>query len=427
MAHIAPFRALHYAVRTDGELAARLAPPYDVIGPERRAALAADPHNIVHLDLPEGAEPGGAYAAAARRLDAWRRDGTLVLDRDPAFVVAEQSFRDPAGSPRRRRGFFARLRLEPLEGGSVLPHERTLAAPRRDREQLLAATRTHLSAVFLLHEDASGDVARALETVASRPPDQELRDPDDAGLRLWRLAEPDLLARIAGRVGQGWTLIADGHHRYESALAYSQARRAAGTDDAPDVLVYLVSAVDPGLTIGPIHRLVRGIAPIDAATLLAALDPFFEVEKRPKEQLAEAMRAAAGRPGVFGILLPRDPSGLLLRWREGDARARGPLESVPAPLRRLDVVLLHRLVFQEVLGLSPAQQAGADHLDYVKDEAGLLRGVETAACGVLLNPTPLDQVVDVSRHGLRLPPKSTFFLPKVPTGIVLDPIDTPAV
>ncbi|HET8946060.1 MAG TPA: DUF1015 domain-containing protein [Candidatus Polarisedimenticolia bacterium] len=424
MAHIAPFRALRYAVRTDGELAARLAPPYDVISPERRAALASDPHNIVHLDLPEGGEPGGAYAAAARLLADWRRDGTLRLDRDPAFVVAEQSFRDPSGSPRRRRGFFARLRLEPFEGGSVLPHERTLEAPRRDREQLLAATRTHLSAVFLLHEDASGEVARMLESVASRPPERELRDPDGAGLRLWRLAEPDLLARIAGPVGRGWTLIADGHHRYESALAYSQARRASGSDDAPDVLVYLVSAVDPGLTIGPIHRLVRGIAPIDPAKLVPSLDPFFEVESRPQEEMAAAIRDAADRPGVFGILLPRDPSGLLLRWREGSAR--GPLEALPAPLRRLDVVLLHRLVFQEALGLSPAQQAGADHLDYVKDEAGLLRGLPAAACGVLLNPTRLQQVVDVSRNGLRLPPKSTFFLPKVPTGIVLDPIDTPA-
>jgi uncharacterized protein (DUF1015 family) len=426
MAHIAPFRALRYAVRTDGELATRLAPPYDVIGPERRAALAADPHNIVLVDLPEAGEPGGAYAAAARRLAAWRRDGTLVLDREPAFVVAEQSFRDPSGAPRRRRGFFARLRLEAFEGGSVLPHERTLEAPRRDREQLLAATRTHLSAVFLLHEDPSGEVARTLEDLASRPPERELRDPDGAGLRLWRLADRDRLARIAERLGRGWTLIADGHHRYESALAYSQARRAAGSDDAPDVLVYLVSAVDPGLTIGPIHRLVRGVPSIDPAQLAAVLDPFFEVERRPKDGLAEALRDAAGRPGVFGLLFPRDRSGLFLRWREGDERASRPLESVPVPLRRLDVVLLHRLVFQDALGLSPAQQAGPDHLDYVKDEAGLLRGLETAACGVLLNPTRLDQVVDVSRSGLRLPPKSTFFLPKVPTGLVLDPIDTPA-
>jgi uncharacterized protein (DUF1015 family) len=424
MARIAPFRALRYAVRTDGELAARLAPPYDVIGPERRTALAAEPHNIVHLDLPEE-EPGGAYAAAARRLAAWRRDGTLVLDRDPAFMVAEQSFRDSTGTPRRRRGFFARLRLEPFEAGAVLPHERTLEAPRRDREQLLAATRTHLSAVFLLHEDASGDVARTLEGLASAPPERELRDPDGAGLKLWRLEDREPLGRIADRVSRGWTLIADGHHRYESALAYRQARRAAGKDDAPDVLVYLVSAVDSGLTIGPIHRLVRGITPLDAARLAARLEPFFDVERRSAETMARGLHEAAGRPGVFGLLLPGSP-GMLLRWREGDERARRPLETVPEPLRRLDVVLLHRLVFQEALGLTPAQQAGPDHLDYVKDEAGLLRGLETAACGVMLNPTRLEQVVDVSRNGLRLPPKSTFFLPKVPTGIVLDPIDTPA-
>jgi len=423
MARIAPFRALRFAVESDGALASRLAPPYDVIGPERRRVLAADPHNIVHVDLPEERGAEDPYAAAAKRLGTWRRDGTLVLDPAPAFVVAEQSFRDPLGVKRRRRGFFARLRLEPFEGGSVLPHERTLAAPRRDRERLLAATRTHVSAVFLLHEDASGEVARALEELAAGEPERVLQDPDGCGLRLFRLADGAAVGRVAERVASGWTLIADGHHRYESALAYGQARRAAGHDDAPDVLVYLVSAEDPGLTIGPIHRLVRGVAPLEADRLAATLEPFFEVERRPKEGIAAAVREGAGRPGVFGLLLPRDPAGLLLRWREAEARAHRPLERVPEPLRRLDVVLLHRLVFEEALGLTPEAQAGPDHLEYVKDETGLLRGLGSAACGVLLNPTRLPQVVDVSRRGLRLPPKSTFFLPKVPTGIVLDPID----
>jgi uncharacterized protein (DUF1015 family) len=423
MARIAPFRALRFAVRSDGDLARRLAPPYDVIGPERRAALAADPHNIVHLDLPE--DGGDPYAAATRRLDAWRRDGTLDFDREPSFTVAEQTFRDPSGATRRRIGFFARLRIEPLEGGSVLPHERTLEAPRRDRERLLAATRTHLSAVFLLHEDASGEVARRLAGLTTTPPERSLVDPDGCGLRLWRLQESEMVGRITESVARGWTLIADGHHRYESALAYRRERQAAGRDDAPDILVFLVSAEDPGLTIGPIHRLVRGIPAQDPDRLARALEPFFEVERRPRERMAEALREASGRPGTFGLLFPRDPSGLFLRWRESDERARRPLERVPEPLRRLDVVLLHRLVFEEALGLSPEAQAGADHLDYVKDEAALLRGLEKVSLGVLLNPTPLSQVVEVSRSGLRLPPKSTFFLPKVPTGIVLDPIDPP--
>ena len=423
MARIAPFRALRFQSPSDGDLAKRLAPPYDVIGPERRQALAADPHNIVHLDLPEG--DGDPYAAAALRLAAWRRDGTLVFDREPSFTVAEQTFRDPSGATRRRIGFFARLRLESLEGGSVLPHERTLEAPRRDRERLLAATRTHLSAVFLLHEDASGDVARRLEGLAGAPPEHSLADPDGCGLRLWRVAESETVGRIAESVARGWTLIADGHHRYESALAYRKARQEAGTDDAPEVLVFLVSAEDPGLTIGPIHRLVRGLPAQEAGRLARALDPFFEVERWPRERLAAALRESSGRPGTFGLLFPRDPSGLLLRWRESDARARRPLERIAEPLRRLDVVLLHRLVFEEALGLSPEAQAGADHLEYVKDEAALLRGLETASLGALLNPTRLSQVVEVSRGGLRLPPKSTFFLPKVPTGIVLDPFDAP--
>src|SRR5262245_35886609 len=223
MARIAPFRALRFAVGAAGELARRLAPPYDVISPERRRALAAEARNIVHLDLPEG-PPERVYEEAAARLEAWRRDGTLALDAAPAFYAAEQSFRDAAGTARRRRGFFARLALESFETGAVLPHERTLESPRRDRERLLAATRTHLSAVFLLHEDPGAAAARLLAAAADTPPERDLVDPDGCGLRLWRLGDRGTLDGLAGSVARGWTLIADGHHRYESALAYSEAR-----------------------------------------------------------------------------------------------------------------------------------------------------------------------------------------------------------
>lgn len=424
MAHLSPFRALRFAVGSAAELARRLAPPYDVISPERRRDLAADPHNIVHLDLPEG-PPERVYQDAAARLQSWRRDGTLALDEGKAFYAAEQSFRDASGTSRRRRGFFARLRIEPFGGGSVLPHERTLESPRRDREQLLAATRTHLSAVFLLHEDPDGEAARLLATAAERPPERELVDPDGCGLRLWRLGDRSTLERLGGSAGRGWTLIADGHHRYESALAYSEARRAAGREDAADVLAFLVSAEDPGLVIGPIHRLVRGVPGLDPERTASTLARRFTVERRPREGMAAALRDAAGAPGVFGLLFPGRPEGLFLRWRD-DEEGRRALSGVPEPLRGLDVVLLHRLVFEEAFGLSPQAQAGPDHLDYVKDVPGLMKGVEQAACGVMLNPTRLEQVVEVSRKGLRLPPKSTFFQPKVPSGIVLDPLDPPA-
>ena len=424
MSTIAPFRALRFAVAAPGELAQRLAPPYDVISPERRRILAADPHNIVHLDLPEGPAER-IYADAAARLEAWRRDGTLALDAAPAYHLAEQSFKDASGTARRRRGFFARLRVEPFEAGSVLPHERTLESPRRDRERLLAATRTHLSAVFLLHEDPGGTVARLLASASETAPERELVDPDGCGLRLWRLADRGAINRLTAAAGRGWTLIADGHHRYESALAYRQERRAAGRDDAADVLAFLCSAEDPGLVIGPIHRLVRGVPRLDPERVASALTGRFAVDRRPREGLAAALREAAASPGVFGLLFPGRSEALLLRWRD-DEEGRRALQGLPEPLRSLDVVLLHRLVFEEAFGLSPQAQAGGDHLEYVKDEAGLLRGVEQAVCGVMLNPTRLAQVVEVSKSGLRLPPKSTYFQPKVPSGIVLDPLDAPA-
>ncbi|HYS78015.1 MAG TPA: DUF1015 domain-containing protein [Candidatus Dormibacteraeota bacterium] len=426
MPHIEPFRALVYAPRLRGSLDRLVAPPYDVLSEEQRARLAErHEYNVVHVDLPRpevGEEP---YAAAARRLERWVADAVVTRDDRPAFYACEQRYLGPSGSPAARRGFFARMRLETFGTGSVIPHERTLDRPRADRQRLLAATRTHLSASFLLHPDPAGEVARLVGAALEGEPFEQARDDDGTLSRVVRVDDADRLEFLAARLRDHWALIADGHHRYESALAYRDERRAAGRNDAEHVLVYLVSLQDPGLAIFPIHRLVHSLPDFDAARFCGRLAQAFRLAPAGTgEGLSQAVAARADRPGVLGVALA-DGSFLLAEWKEGEVLTGPEMESTPAALRRLDVVLLHRLVLEGMLGITPEAQGRQANLDYVKDERELFLRVAqgSAQIGILMNPTRIDQVIEVTRSGHRLPQKSTYFYPKVLSGLVFDRLD----
>jgi len=422
-----PFRALRYAPRYRTRLEHLIAPPYDVISDELRRRLSArDPHNIVHLDLPVAEDGETAPVAAARRLAAWAESGVLQRDERPAFYLCEQHYRDGEGLPRVRRGLFGRLELEPFEAGVVIPHERTLDAPRRDREALLEATRTHLSPVFLLHPDPGGTVSSTLARHSETAVFDSARDVDDLQVRLARIEERGVVEHLQAALRPHWALIADGHHRYESSLAYRDRRRREGRDDAGHTLAFLCSLEDAGLTVFPIHRLVHSLAEFDPGAFRRRLGEFFRLTSfEDPDALIAALRAKRGRAGVFAMIMRDDPRCWLAEWIDGAGLDRPLFSEVAAPLRRLDVILLHRLVLEMVLGITVAAQARQTHLKYVKDETSLMErlGDGSAQIGILLNPTPIEQIVEVTRQKLRLPQKTTYFYPKVPTGLVLDPLD----
>jgi uncharacterized protein (DUF1015 family) len=425
---VAPFRALAYAPELRGDLSRLIAPPYDVISDPLRERLASrHPRNIVSIDLPRPPEGNDPYVHAAARLADFEREGALARDPREAFYVLEQRFRSPSGEPSTRRGFFARLRLEAFEAGVVIPHERTLERPRADRLRLLSATRAHLSAVFMLHPDPGRRVGDLLEEAASVAPCLEAADDDGTVCRLTRLDGVDQVQAIRARLAETWALIADGHHRYESALAYRDLRRASGDRDAEHLLVFLCSLEDRGLRIFPIHRLVRSLPRFDGEAFLKRLGNLFTVVPIPdRRMLGAAVAERRGQPGVFGMLFPGDRPPCVIAWRPGAGLEHSVMASVPQPLRTLDVILLHRLIFEEALGITQEDQANQTYLDYVKDEGELARRVtdHAAQVGILMNPTRIEQVIEVTRLGLRLPQKSTYFYPKVPTGLVLDPLDS---
>jgi len=432
-----PFRALRYEPSRVRDLAAVVAPPYDVIDPEMRARLVArDPANVVRLDMPVeelGDGPDDRYRRAARTLAAWRSDGTLRKDPQPSIYVYEQRYLVP-GTERERtqRGFFARLRLEPYGPDSgVLPHERTLSGPKEDRYKLLRATGVNTSPVVVLFDDISGSTEDRLAAVAGGPPDLDISDDDGVCHRMWSLpASGDGPASIvAGSLleagGAAPVTIADGHHRYETALRYRDERRMSRScDEDPPfdyVLALMLEATRQELTVLPTHRLVRRIGSGGAEQLLARAPELFDIE--PIES-SEAMKAAltggdaAGGRGRFG-LWTRAGGAILTARRDAFAPF---LPAGGEAVRSLDVTLL-ATALDRLAGID-ADAVADGAVGYTKSAEDAIAAVDTgsgADAAFLLEPTPVVSIEAVSREGDVMPQKSTYFYPKALTGLVINP------
>jgi uncharacterized protein (DUF1015 family) len=428
---IRSFRALRYHADAVDDLAHVVAPPYDVIGPERmKVLLARHPRNAIRLDLPgveAGEDPDERYRRAARTLAAWRSDGTLRKDVRPALYVYEQTYRVPGTDVERtQRGFLGRLRLEPF-GEGVLPHERTLSGPKEDRYRLLRATGINTSPVVALYEDESGEASRRLAGAAAVSSAVDLEDDDGVRHRLWVVPddqEPDgtvgVLTRIAGSAP---VVIADGHHRYETALRYRDERRMTRSceEDPPFdyiLMLFLESTAEP-LTVLPTHRVVRGVTDIDG--LSAAAAELFSMTPTSAEALVARYEAAARLAGGQGRL------GLVTRlgaWLlEARRSAFEPiLPAGGAAARALDVTLLGAAL-EHLAGIDAAAVAAGDRLADTKsaDEAVSLVIHGDADAAFLLEPTPVRSILDVARDGDVMPQKSTYFYPKALTGLLFNP------
>lgn len=445
---VLPFRAVRPAGADP--LADRLSPPYDVISAAERARLAAAPHNPVHLILPED-DPaqgeGSRYGVAARTLAAWRAEGVLARDAAPGFYAYEQEFTH-RGRKLARRGFFGLLALSPFGEGGVHAHERTLTAPKEDRFRLLEATETNLSPVFVLYEDPAGDVQRALEAARERPP--LARAGTAEGIEaLWALSDATApesagVAAVARTLAAQDVVVADGHHRYESALRHRDARRATGGGGDGGVhdfvLACFVDVSDPGLLVLPTHRVVRGLPAVTASQLAERLagtlvvTPLGTVGGDDVEGAAERAEAflAAHPAGAF-VFAPAGERALYGLEIPAALRDRAFGEApIPAVSRGLDVVQLHELILGRGLGITAEVLAAQSHVEYVKSTAEALAiawgegrqsgAVAGAAAALpptgafLMNGTPVAQVLAVGRAGERMPQKSTYFLPKITTG-----------
>lgn len=411
MAEVSPLRGIRYA---EPQLDSLLSPPYDVISPEQwQTFVNADPHNVLRIEHPTGDpqvpanDAGGAYQSAAATLEAWLRSGVLLEDDQPAIYVVEHEFPDPWGSgSARRTGILALIPALPWEAGVIKPHERTFAGPKQDRLALLRATHTQASPIFGVWTNGRTAELALHDITQEQQPVQAATFEGDLGaetISLWRVDAVAHLNSLLQGLDSAQLYIADGHHRYETAVAFASELTPPGAKANPRVMTYLSSATDTGLYLLPTHRLITGMAvTLTEPDLRAKLGGSWTVEETHQPVVAEAS------PPPLNVLTLATPQ---TTFRLSRPRRRS------SPRARLDVSVLHDEVLP-ALGISGSQEG---LITYQRDPNQALTAVRQgqAALAFLLPPPSVTEMIEVADAGEFMPQKSTYFYPKVPTGLAL--------
>lgn len=438
MATILPFRGIVYNLDKVGDPALVMTPPYDVISSdEQQGFYDSHPHNVIRLILGKSSEKDtdadNPHTRAAAYYRQWLADGVLRRDPAPAFYLTSVEFPFESSS-RIRFGLIARVGLEPFEKGIVLPHERTYSAVKTERLGLMKACHTNFSPIFSIYPDQGKVLASLQQAAAGLPPDMDFTDGRHHRHRLWRITDPSVHAAVSAEMQRLPVFIADGHHRYETALAYRDwaAAHRSGFDanhPANFIMMYLASMADPGLIILPTHRMVTRISESAATGFLQRARTYFSVrsfsfEKGDFETVQTAFLNAletAGTQNCIGTFLKNRSEFLLLTLKPGVMAQYFGEEGAPE-LDALDVNVLTRVVLMELLGFTQADLDNKALIGYSSDAREALSAVRSGSCdaGFILNPTRMAQVKEIAEKGLIMPRKSTYFYPKVITGQVLN-------
>jgi uncharacterized protein (DUF1015 family) len=419
MALIQPFCGVRYNPAVVGDLQQVVSPPYDVISAEQQTLLhLRSPYNAVHLDLNRAPE---RYVSAARTFRDWLERKILIQDEQPSLYFYTQDFTLKDGSRHQRAGVLAALRLEEFSSGMIRPHERTFESVKDDRLELLRSCQAHLSPIFCLYSRPGWSLSEALAPALVVPPLITVEDDQQVSHQLWRITERSLIAEIKDNLTRELLIIADGHHRYETALRYRSERAAAQKGSGREepfnyVLTYLTNAHEEGSVILPTHRLLREGPMPSPRHLRTVLQRDFRITLFSATDPAAFLSAlrAPGAERKIGCVLAGAAHYWVLSF---DERVTQGLP-VSAPLRALDVTVLHDVIFQRFLGLPPDVQK--QRLSYTVDEEEALRLVSERRCQAVffLNPTTFSQVAEVCERGETMPQKSTYFFPKLLTGLV---------
>ena len=427
MARVRPFAGIRYD-RASRDITPVIAPPYDVISESQRAGyLALDPRNVVALELPSGpldpTAENNRYATGAATWNAWLQDGTLVADSQPAIYVLEQRF-VVHGKPVRRRAFIVEVGLEPFSARVVLPHERTLPKALGDRFELIKATGANLSQVLSLFDDAAGETDALFDSITAGEPVAVASDADGVTSTLWASADGDVATALADILAAKNLFIADGHHRYTTALAYRDMRRAAASaagespvNPAYDfVMMALVNMEDPELVVMPTHRVADVSGPFDSAAFYAELQRFFTLTKAPAEKPWNILEETT-TPGF--LVRTRDDAAPVVALLRDDVDVDAAIElDRSSAWKHLDVAVVQELVLSPLLGIHPDRPETLDRLGFVKDSREALALAGERDVVFVLRPTRMDQLRAVALAGETMPQKSTYFYPKLLSGLV---------
>lgn len=423
MAEIKPFRALRFTEKA-GEISSLTCPPYDIISEEeRRALLLENPYNVIRLELPrEGEDP---YAEAGQTLKSWISSEILRRDTDPGLYLYEEEF-TAYGQTRKIKGIVCLVKLEEFSKGIILPHEETLSKAKQDRLNLMNATGCNFSQIYSLYNDEGGATRSRVDALSSGEPRYEFRDGAGVTHRMWLVNDPVAVRALCGDFADRKLYIADGHHRYETALNYRDGLRAqgkaAGSEDY--VMMMLVDMENDGLVVFPTHRMVRNLPDFSAERLLSACEAYFDVIPRAPLGEIAANLDALYRQGKKAFAFYRGGEEWTLLALKDESVMAQLLPEKSEAYRGLDVSVLHSLILERLLGIDRENMANQKNLVYTRSMEEAVASVQSgeSQCAFLLNPTRVQQIRDVAAAGEKMPQKSTYFYPKLITGLVMNQI-----
>jgi uncharacterized protein (DUF1015 family) len=428
MAMIKPFRGLRYSEKA-GKLDELCCPPYDIISEkERLELLKKNPHNIIRLEMPKSPtakaeDSGDDYKQAGRVLAEWLDDGIVRDDETPGIYVYEFSFIDE-GVVRAVKGFVALVKIEEFSKGIVLPHEETLSKAKTDRFSLMTETGCNFSQIYSLYQDKPGVILSILDDATGQPPVSEFTDDDNVTHRLWVVENQEVIAKVASLMDGRKVFIADGHHRYETAMAFYKqvGQKADCHGTSAFVPMMLVNMENPGLTVWPTHRIVRDLTDFDYAGLVAKSSQYFDITENLTREKSLALSAQACDDGKNAFVL-YDGGGYTLMVLKDKSVMDSILPDSDESLRYLDVSVLHSLVLQRLFGIDKENMAAQKNLTYTRSLNEAVEAVGNSAnCSFLLNATPISEISNVASTGGKMPQKSTYFYPKLTTGLVMNRI-----
>ena len=430
MAEIIPFKALRYDP-DQVKLEDVLTQPYDKITPEMQSKYyERSSHNLVRIILGKAGETDtdsfNVYTRATEYLHDWRSGGILKQDPTPGIYAYSQTFTVPGTRDlQERRGLIALGRIHDYADGVVHRHEQTLSKPRADRLNLLRATRAHFGQIFMLYSDPANEIEGLLKSRMDEDPDISLLDEYETLHRVWRIQDPALIQTVQQKMQDKKLLIADGHHRYETALAYRNERRAETGSSDPNapyefVMMTLIPMESRGLVILPTHRIVHGLLDFDRERMLEAAGQFFDIDRidlRTESRSATTLLGQAGENGTAFVAVTRQGPYLMRAKQDAIQHA---LREVPVLQRGLDVVQLHRVMLERVLGISEEAIRNQENIRYERDAFEAISWVRQGAnVAFLMNPAKIEQVRDIAFGGEVLPQKSTDFYPKLLSGLAI--------
>ncbi|MEW6661233.1 MAG: DUF1015 domain-containing protein [Bacillota bacterium] len=436
MAKIAPFQGIRYNQEKVKNLDEVVTPPYDIINPvEQENYYQKHLFNIIRLELgktfPTDTEKDNRYTRAANTFSQWLQEEILLQDPKPAFYLYQQEF-DFTGTLLTRTGFFARVELTEYSQGIVLPHEETLPKHKADRLELMRACNANFSPIFGLYNEPEGKIVDLLKSKANlQEPDAAVKDQFGVIHKLWRVDKPEIINSVVEIFAPLQIFIADGHHRYETAL---QFQRELGQNHKPGanyVMMVLVNLIDPGLAVYPTHRMVKNLEDFNQDRLLEKVTPYFEIETVSLESGdINCLMSKLGETGenrhAFG-LFTGETEGYLLVLRQDIQPIQFAHSGASENWANLDVSILHNIILENILGIGSKQRVNESNLTYTRsaEEAFLHVSEGQYQLAFFLNPTKISEVTTIAQAGEKMPQKSTYFYPKLITGLVINSLDSP--